>query len=99
MLAATKVKMSGGVKKKKVNRNTYNIFLHKTCNEEVTGSFTFSSCKRKAKKCTKKVSCKCKVVFYTRVFYTRLNTSAVRERCTLNHQVGCSVTKGVPILP
>ena len=31
MLAATKVKMNGSKKKKK-NRNTYDIFLHKTCN-------------------------------------------------------------------
>ena len=29
-------------------------FLHKTCNWEVSGSFTLSPCKTKAKKCTKK---------------------------------------------
>ena len=39
-------------------------FLHKTCNEEASGSFTFYSCnKTTAKKCTKKVCCTCKVSF------------------------------------
>ena len=28
-------------------------FLHKTCNQEVSGSFTLQSCKPTAKKCTK----------------------------------------------
>ena len=35
-------------------------FLHKTCNWEVSGSFTLYSFKTAAKKCTKKA---CKVVF------------------------------------
>ena len=38
-------------------------FFHKTCNQEVFGSFTFWPCKTTAKKCTKKVCCTCKVVF------------------------------------
>ena len=46
---------------KKVNKNTYDIFLHKTCNQEVSGSFTSQTCKTTTKKCTKKVCIKCKV--------------------------------------
>ena len=38
-------------------------FLHKTCNQEVSGSSTLQSDKTKAKKCTKKVCCTCKVAF------------------------------------
>ena len=39
MLAATKVKMSGSEKKKKVNENTYDISSIKTCNYQVSGRF------------------------------------------------------------
>ena len=60
MLAAT-VKMSDS--RKKVNKNTYVHFLHKTCSQDVSGSFSLQSCKISAKKCTKKVRCTCKVAF------------------------------------
>ena len=52
MPAATKVKMSGS--KKKSEQDHIQHFRHKTCNWEVFGSFTLSSCKTVAKKCTKK---------------------------------------------
>ena len=61
MLAATWVKMSDS--RKKVNKNTYVHFLHKTCSQDVSGSFSLWSCKTSAKKCTKKVCCTCKVAF------------------------------------
>ena len=51
MLAANWVKMSDSGKK--VNKNTYDINLHKTCNQEASGSFTL----------TKKVCYTCKVAF------------------------------------
>ena len=38
MLAATKVKMSGSEKKKHEQEHVRH-FLHKTCNQEVSGSF------------------------------------------------------------
>ena len=38
MLAGTEVKMSGSEKKANI-KNRYDIFFHKTCNEEVSGSF------------------------------------------------------------
>ena len=60
MLAAT-VKMSDS--RKKVNKNTYVHFLHKTCSQDVSGSFSLQSCKINSKKCTKKVRCTCKVAF------------------------------------
>ena len=53
MLAATKVKMSGSEKKSE-QQDHIRHFLHKTCNSEVSGSFTLSSCKTTAKKCPKK---------------------------------------------
>ena len=61
MLAATWVKMSDS--RKKVNKNTYVHFLHKTCNQDVSGRFSLESCKTSVKKCTKKVRCTCKVAF------------------------------------
>ena len=39
MLAATKVKMSGS-EKKKIEQEQMRYLLHKTCNKEVSGSFT-----------------------------------------------------------
>ena len=62
MLAATRVKMSDS-KKKKSEQEHVRHFLHKTCNQEVSGRFTLQSCKTTAKKCTKKVCCTCKVTF------------------------------------
>ena len=38
MLAATKVKMSGS--EKKIEQEHMRYLLHKTCNKEVSGSFT-----------------------------------------------------------
>ena len=61
MLAATKVKKCGSEKKN--GQENVRHFLHKTCNQDVSGSFTLWSCKTTAKKCTKQVCCKCKVVF------------------------------------
>ena len=56
--------MSGSVKISESERQEHvRHFLHKTCNEEVSGSFTLESCKTTAKKCTKKVCCTCKVAF------------------------------------
>ena len=46
--------------RKKVNRTTYNISFIKCVTRkflEVSGSFTLSSCKTTAKKCTKEVCC------------------------------------------
>ena len=57
MLAATKVKMSGG--EKKVNRSTYNISSIK----RVAGSFTLQSGKTTAKKFTKKCAALVKLFF------------------------------------
>ena len=70
MLAATMVKMTGSEKKCK-------HFLHKTCNREVSGSFTYvvvvqNSSKEMYKKSVqscfllirKKVCCTCKVFFW-----------------------------------
>ena len=49
---------------KKSEQQQVRHFLHKTCNLEVSGSFTLWSCKTTAKKCKKKkVCCTCKVVF------------------------------------
>ena len=62
MLAATKVKICGSERKKKMSKNMYDI-SSKTCNQDVSESFTLYSCKTKAEKCTKQVCCKCKVVF------------------------------------
>ena len=39
MLAATKVKMSGSEEKNEQKHIRH--FLHKTCNQEVSGNFTF----------------------------------------------------------
>ena len=54
MLEATRVKVSSGSRKKS-EQDQIQHFLHKTCNEEcnedVSGSFTLSSCKTTAKKC------------------------------------------------
>ena len=54
MLAATKVKMRGSEKKRESEREHIQHFLHKTCNSEVSGSFSLSSVKTTAKKCAKK---------------------------------------------
>ena len=51
MLAATGVKMSDSEKKKEQEHVRH--FLHKTCNQEVSGRFTLQSRKTTAKKCTK----------------------------------------------
>ena len=48
---------------KKSEQQQVRHFLRKTCNKEVSGSFTLWSFKAKAKECTKKVCCTCKVVF------------------------------------
>ena len=56
-----KVKMNGS--EKKLNETDVQHFLQKTCNKEVSGSFTLQSCKTTAKKCTKNVCCTCKVAF------------------------------------
>ena len=61
MLAATRVKMSDSEKKSEQEHVRH--FLHKTCNQEVSGRFTLQSCKTTAKKCTKKLCCTCKVAF------------------------------------
>ena len=57
-----KVKMNDS--EKKLNETDVRHFLQKTCNKEVSGSFTLQSCKTTAKKCTKKVCCTCKVAFW-----------------------------------
>ena len=48
---------------KKSEQEHVRHFLRKTCNQEVSGSFTLQSCKTTAKKCTKKVCGTCKVFF------------------------------------
>ena len=63
MLAATKVKMSGG--EKKVNRSTYNISSIK----RVAGSFTLQSGKTTAKKFTKKCAALVKLFFFANETY------------------------------
>ena len=63
MLAASRVKMSDSEKKKSEQEHVRH-FLHKTFNEEVSGSFTLQSCKTTAKKCTKKVCCCAKLLFF-----------------------------------
>ena len=60
MLANTKVKMSS----RETSEQEYKkLFLGKTCNKEVSGSFALWLCKTMAMKCTIKVCCMCKVVF------------------------------------
>ena len=49
---------------KKSEQDHIQNFLYKTCNQEVSGSFTLSSCKTTAKKSTKKVCYTCKVGFF-----------------------------------
>ena len=49
MLAVTKVKMSGS---QKMNKNTYDHFLHKTCNQEVS---CFSRAKQRQRTAQKSV--------------------------------------------
>ena len=49
--------------KKKWTRKRRTFQSMKTCNSEVLGTFTLQSCKRTAKKCTRKVRCTCKVPF------------------------------------
>ena len=61
MLAATKVKMSDSEKKSEQEHRRH--FLHKTCNQDVSGRYTLQSCKTTAKKCTIKVCCTCKGCF------------------------------------
>ena len=61
MLAVTRVKMSDS--EKKCEQEHVRHFRHKTCNQEVSGRLRLQSCKTTAKKCTKKVCCKCKVTF------------------------------------
>ena len=39
------------------------LYGHKTCNQDMFGSFTLQSCKTTAKKCTKQVCYTCKVAF------------------------------------
>ena len=60
MLAASKVKMSGS---EKDEQDDIQHFLHKTCNSEVSGSFTLSSCKTTAKKCKKKCAAGAQLFF------------------------------------
>ena len=63
MLAATEGD-SERQRKKSEQQDHIQHFFHKTCNSEVSGSFTLSSCKTTAKDCPKKkVFCTCKVVF------------------------------------
>ena len=61
MLAATKVKMSDSEKKSEQEHVRH--FLHKTCNQEVSGRFTLQSCKTTAKKYTKKCAVRAKLLF------------------------------------
>ena len=61
MLAATRVNVSDSEKRSEQEHVRH--FLHKTCNQEVSGSFMLQSCETTAKKCTKKVCCTCKVAF------------------------------------
>ena len=61
MLATTKVKMSSS--KKKSEQHPIQYFLHIPCNEEVSGSFTLSSWKSTAKKCTKQCAVRAKLFF------------------------------------
>ena len=65
--AGEKMRNASGVKmsdnENKSEQEHVRHFLHKTCNQEVSGSFTFQWCKTTAKKCTKKVCCTCKVAF------------------------------------
>ena len=61
MLLATRVKMSDSEKKNEQEHVQH--FLHKTCNQEVSGRFTLQSCKTTAKKCTKKCAARAKLLF------------------------------------
>ena len=61
MLLATRVKMSDSEKKSEQEHVQH--FLHKTCNQEVSGRFTLQSCKTTAKKCTKKCAARVKLLF------------------------------------
>ena len=54
---------------KKSGQRQARHFLHKTSSQEGYGSFTLWSCKITAKRCTKKVCCTCKVVFFAKQNY------------------------------
>ena len=61
MFSANRVKMSDSEKKSEQEHVRH--FLHKTCNQEVSGRFTLQSCKTTAKKCTKKCAARAKLLF------------------------------------
>ena len=62
LAAAKKVKMSGS---EKSEQKQTHYFLNKTCNNEVSGSFSRSSLsKQRQRHVKKKVCCKFKVVFF-----------------------------------
>ena len=81
MLAATKVKMSSSVKKSKKEHMRH--FLHKTCNQKVSGSFTLQSCIKTAKNYTKKKICFTCRVRITRILYTYNSNSDRSDKIPL----------------
>ena len=62
MLAATKVKMSSS-EKKKVNKNSYDIFSIKRATRKFLEVSRCSRAKQRERNVQKKVCCKCKVAF------------------------------------
>ena len=54
---------------KKSEQDHIQHFRHKTCNWEVFGSFTLSSCKTVAKKCTKKCATSEKFFFANQTYF------------------------------
>ena len=63
MLAATRVTENERQWKKKSEQEHVRHFLHKTCNKEVSGSFTLQSCKTTAKNVQKKFAARAKLLF------------------------------------
>ena len=64
----------------RVKKSEQQQVRHKTCNQEVSRSFTLWSCKITAKKCSKKVCCTCKVGFLLIRPVGQIGRASCRER-------------------
>ena len=76
---------------KKSEREHVRHFLHKTCKQEVSGSFTLESCKITAKKSTKKCAARAKLLLLIRpiVYFSQFSGVAYFRRLALHHFVFC----------
>ena len=77
MLATIRVKMRDSEKKSEQEHVRH--FLYKTCNQDVSGSFTLQPCKKTAKKCTKKMC----YFFFCYFFPNKTDCSFFDRSCCL----------------